>query len=127
MAVTFELSAEYSFPNITVYNRYADGIPAGWRINANEGYVFHDTTENLTEPKIDPETGDLATDVEGNIIEMPVTYCFAEAYLPRNYNMANLTFVAVPRDSVDENYIFDGDRSSEEFAEITEAECEEIV
>ena len=95
MAYTYVLSTEFSFPNISVYTRYWNETEfSGYRINANEGYVFYDTTANDTE--IDPETME----------ERPVIYYRTLAYLPRNYNMDNFPYVAVPRDSVDENYIF---------------------
>lgn len=94
---TFEVSEEHNiYPNLTVYNRLEDGAEAGWRVNANEGYVFYNTRANNTE--IDPDTME----------ERPVTYYYTVSYLPRNYNWDNFDFVAVPRDSVDENYIFGG-------------------
>mgnify|MGYP003484517450 CR=1 FL=1 len=96
MAVwTYEVSEEHNiYPNLTVYNRLKDGEPAGWRVNANEGYVFYNSNANDVE--LDPETME----------ERPVTYYYTISYLPRIYNWANFDFVAVPRDSVDENYIF---------------------
>lgn len=96
MAVwTYEVSEEHNnYPNLTVYDRLKDGEAAGWRVNANEGYVFYNSNANNTE--IDPETME----------EIPVTYYYTVSLLPRTYNWANFDFVAVPRDSVDENYIF---------------------
>lgn len=96
MAVyTYVVSEEHNnYPNITVYDRLADGSPAGWRVNANEGYVYYDTTRNDVE--LDPDTQE----------EIPVTYYYTVKLLPRTYNFANFPYVAVPRDSVDENYIF---------------------
>lgn len=90
----YELSTEHNYPNITVYRRIVNGELSGWQINANEGYVFYDTTANNTE--LDPETME----------ERPVIYYKTVASLPRNYNWDNFPYVAVPRDSVDENYIF---------------------
>lgn len=94
---TYEISEEHNiYPNLTVYNRLKDGEPAGWRVNANDGYVYYHSKANDTE--LDPETME----------ERPVIYYYTVSYLPRTYNWANFDFVAVPRDSVDENYIFGG-------------------
>ena len=95
MAVyTFEISAEHNnYPNLTVYDRFRDGSPLGWKVEANPGYVFYDTTENNTE-----------LDENGN--EVPVTYYYTLMYISPYFNWANFSLVAVPRDSVDENYIF---------------------
>ena len=93
--VTFSVSTEHNiYPNITVYDRFADGVAAGWEVRANEGYVFYDANANDTE--IDPETME----------EIPVTYYRTVKSLSRYYNWANFALVAVPRSSVDENYIF---------------------
>lgn len=96
MAYTYEVNTEYNFPNITLYNWLRDGVLVGYRINANEGYVFYDTNANDVE--IDPETNE----------ERPVTYYYTVAGLNPRYNFDNFSYVAVPRDSVDENYIFGG-------------------
>ena len=95
MAVyTMELTDEYSYPHIVLYKMLRDGVQYGWQIYPEEGYVMYDTTDETYE--IDPETGE----------EIPVTYYFVDVSLPMNYPMNNMTWVAVPRDSVDENYIF---------------------
>lgn len=91
---TVVVANEYKFPNITVYKKLENGIQYAWRINANDGYVMHRATANNTE--LDPETGE----------EIPVTYYYTVAHCPLNYNFGNFSWVAVPRDSVDENYIF---------------------
>ena len=103
MAVyTFEVATEYNFPHIIVYRKLTDGVHTAWRINAEEGYVFYDTTANNTE--IDPETME----------EIPVIYYYTVASLPMRTDMSNFRFAAVPRDSVDENYIFSvGDNNHE--------------
>lgn len=99
MAVyTVEVATEYSFPNITVYKKLKDGVQYAWRINPNEGYVMYDTRDETTEPREDPETGE--------IIEVPVTYYYTVASLPLRYDFDNFPWVAVLRSSVDENYIF---------------------
>jgi hypothetical protein len=96
MAVyAYEISAEHNiYPNITVYDRFKDGVLNGWKVNTNEGYVMYRTTDNTVE--LDPITGE----------ERPVTYYYTESRLPLTYNWNNFAWVAVPRDSVDENYIF---------------------
>ncbi len=100
---TFELSTEHNnYPNFTVYDRYFDGEPSGWRVITNEGYVFYDTTENNI--MFDPETEQ----------EIPVTYYYTEMLLTRYFNWDNWSLVAVPRDSVNENFIFGGANNDHE-------------
>lgn len=99
---TYEVATEYNFPNITVYRKYRDGVHASWRFVSNEGYVMYDTTENWTET--DPET----------LEERPVIYYYTNVDCPLNYPFDNFTWVAVPRDSVDENYIFGVDEPEHE-------------
>lgn len=93
---TYEIATEFNFPNITIYDRLVDGVKSGWRANANEGYVFYDTTAEDYEQE-SPEREPI-----------PVTYYYTVRYFNPNYNMANFSLVAVPRDSMDENYIFGG-------------------
>lgn len=88
------VSTAHNYPNITVYRRIIDDVQTGWRITANEGYVIYDATANNTE--IDPDTME----------EIPVTYYYTVKNFSLNYNWDNFPWVAVPRDSVDENYIF---------------------
>ena len=103
MAVyTFEVATDYNFPHIIVYRKLKDGVQTAWRINAEEGYVFYDTTANYTET--DPETME----------EIPVTYYYTVASLPMRTDMTNFPWAAVPRDSVDENYIFGVDEPEHE-------------
>lgn len=88
--------SQYSFPNLTIEERYSDGILRGYRLTANEGYVFYDSTANDVE--IDPDTME----------QIPVTYYYTLAYLPLRHDFDNFRYVAVLRSSVDENYIFGG-------------------
>ena len=106
MAHTFIEATDLNFPNLTLYRRYNDGEHTGYRLNANEGYVFYDSTEETFELKLDEETG--------NLVEVPVTYYYTLAYLTRNYNFDNFPYIAVPRDSVNENYIFGGSDNNHE-------------
>ena len=99
---TETLNENFNFPHIDIYNQYRDGVQYGYRAYTHEGYVMYDTTDNTFEP--DPETGE----------EIPVTYYYTLAGFPLRYNFDNFTWVAVPRDSVDENYIFGvGDNNHE--------------
>lgn len=92
--ITYEVATDINIPNITIERRLSDGVLTGYRMTANEGYVFYDTTANNTE--LDPETNE----------EIPVTYYYTIGILSKNTNFDNFPYVAVPRDSVDENYIF---------------------
>ena len=94
--ITYQVSTKHNiYPNLTIYDRFVDGVQNGWRVNANEGYVFYDITANDVE--LDPETME----------ERPVTYYYTVMSLNRNHDWSTFSQVAVPRDSVDENYIFD--------------------
>ena len=97
--ITYEISTEHVYPNLTIYNKLNNGVLAGYKVTANEGFVFYDTTAN-----------DVEMNEEG--IEVPVTYYKTVALLPLNMNFNNFPYVAVPRDSVDENYIFGGSNSN---------------
>lgn len=100
---TFEVSTEHNiYPNITVYDRFRDGVLNGWRVNANEGYVFYD--ENAEDTILDPETME----------EVPITYYYTIRYLNPNYNWANFALVAVPRNSVPADQIFGGGNDNHE-------------
>ena len=87
------LAEEFTYPNINVYRRMIDGVQNGWRVTPVDGYVMYRTNAN-----------DVEYDEEGNAI--PVIYYYTGATLTQNYNWNNFSWVAVPRDSVDENYIF---------------------
>lgn len=91
----------FNFPNLTIEERWSNDVMRGYRLTANSGYVFYDTTANNTES--DPDTGE----------EISVIYYYTIAYLPSNFNFANFPWVAVPRDSVDENYIFGGGNNND--------------
>lgn len=90
----YEVATDLQYENLTIYRRYVDDVHSGYRLNANEGYVFYDSSAEDFAP--DPDTGVLK----------PVVYYSTLAYLPLNYNFDNFSYVAVSRDSVDENYIF---------------------
>lgn len=102
---TFVVAEEFNYPNITIYKKLCDGVQTAWRMNANEGYVFYDVNANDVETQFNPETG-----LEE---EVPVTYYYTVRSIPLNYNWNNFHWAAVPRDSVDENYIFGLDTDHE--------------
>lgn len=91
---TTEIATDIVIPNISVYRKYKDGVLSRYEVYSNEGYVMYDTTANNTE--LDPITGE----------EVPVIYYYTWLTCPLSINFDNFTWVAVPRDSVDENYIF---------------------
>lgn len=87
---TFEIAEDKTYPNITVYRKMKDGVQSAWRINADEGYVFFDTTADAT--IVDPETG-----------EETVEICYSKAAsLPLNYDFANFPYAAVLEEIVNE-------------------------
>ena len=92
---TEEISTEHNYPNITIFKQFKDGVQYGWRVIANEGYVIYDPN--------DPQTG---YDEDDNEIE--VFYYYTIKILTFNFDFTNFPWVAVPRDTVDENYIFGG-------------------
>ena len=95
MAVfTEELATDFNFPHIDIYRQYCDGEFDGYKVLAQSGYVFYDTTAN--DVTLDPDTEE----------EVPVTYYYTIRLLTRTYNMDNFSLVAVPRDSVPADMIF---------------------
>lgn len=95
MAVyTYELSTEHNYPNISVYKILKDGILNGWEVRANEGYVMYDPNRNDMEWSEEEQS------------DVPVTYYYVIKVLPLRFDFTNFPWLAVPRDSVDENYIF---------------------
>ncbi len=92
--IVYEIATDIVYPHLTIERRLSDGVLAGYRLTANAGYVMYDTNDKNTE--LDPDT----------MAETPVTYYYTVAILPTNFNFDNFSWVAVPRDSVEENYIF---------------------
>jgi hypothetical protein len=89
--IIYQISTEHNiYPNLTVHNRIANDEAAGWRVTANEGYMFYDANANNTE--IDLDTGE----------EIPVTYYYKSIYYPRNYKWTNFALVAVLEDQISE-------------------------
>lgn len=98
---TVVVANEYKFPNIIVHKKLEHGVQYAWRINTNIGYVMYNINDNNTE--LDPITGE----------EIPVKYYYTVAHCPLNYDFDNFSWIAVPRDSVNEKYIFDNSNSYE--------------
>lgn len=98
---TTEIATDFNFPNITVYRKYCNGVQYGWRFVSNDGYVMYDTTAENWE--LDETTME----------EIPVIYYYTNVDCPLNYDWDNFPWVAVPRSSVDENYIYGGDNDHE--------------
>lgn len=97
MAITYSISTEHNiYPNLTVYDRFMNGVQYGWRVNANEGYVFYNKNENYTETN--PETG----------LEEPVTHYYTIVYPGPSVDWNDFPYIAVPRDSVPADQIFGG-------------------
>lgn len=96
------------YPNLTVCKRLVDGVHNGWRVTANDGYVFYFTNDNNTE---------LVEDEYGNWVEVPVTYYYRITYLPQMYNWANFDLVAKLESEVENpNHIFGGGDNDHEIA-----------
>ncbi len=102
MATHTEVLAEdFNFPNIDIYRRYTDDVFKGYKVLAQDGYVFYDTTANDT--MIDPDTWE----------EIPVTFYYTIRYLTPYHNMDDFSLVAVPRDSVPADMIFGANNDHE--------------
>lgn len=91
---TEELMSEFNFPHIDIINILRDGVSTGYEARTHEGFVMYDTT--ATDAELDPETDQ----------EVPVTYYYVRRGFPVRYTFENFPWVAVPRSSVDEKYIF---------------------
>ena len=88
------LDTSFNFLGIDIYQILKDGVFSSYVAKAQKGYVFCDTTANDTE--FDPNTEE----------QLSVTYYYTICEFSCNYNMDKFSLVAVPRDSVDEKYIF---------------------
>ena len=85
--IRYIVSEEHnSYPHLTVYDRMNGETPNGWRVNADDGYVMYDPTEEVPST-IDPMTGE----------EMPGEVYYSRVrYLPRSYDWSKFSLVAVP-------------------------------
>ena len=95
MAVWAEvIDTNFNFLGIDIYQTLKDGELVDYVAKAQEGYVFYDPNANDTEYDRETDT------------ETPVTRYHIVVYLPKMYYMGKFPYKAVPRDSVDEKYIF---------------------
>ena len=98
--IVYVVSPTITLPNITVEEKYADGVLISHRLTANEGYVIYDTSANDVEYETNPETGE--------DIEIPVIYYYRQVTYPIRVPVENWDYVAVLESTVDEDYIFGG-------------------
>lgn len=91
---TQEIETDIMLENMTVYKVFRDEAHSSYKIFANEGYVIYDTNDNNIETDIN--TGEIR----------PVVYYSLNVGVPKNYNFSNCSWIAVPRDGIEEKYIF---------------------
>ena len=112
---TTEVATDFNFPNITVYRKYRDGEHYAWRFVSNDGYVMYDTTATETELAKDPVTGEFIYDPDTGLpVRVPTIYYFTNVDCPLNYNWANVSWVAVPVDTVPTDHILGGEDNDHE-------------
>ena len=80
---TKQIAVGLSFPNITVYKVYRDGILDRYDAEANAGYVMYDEGARAT--VMDPVT----------MLEVPYVHYCSHAYFPKTYDMAKFPYKAV--------------------------------
>ena len=91
MIITYEPST-ITLPNITVEDKYIDGVLKARRITANDGYVILDNNEVF----IDPETGD------------EINYYFRQVTVNIRVPFENWGYEAVLESEVPADQIFGG-------------------
>lgn len=58
MSYRYELSVDHNkYDGMTVWDIFEDDTPAGWKVTANEGFVFYDPTVEVPST-LDPVTGE---------------------------------------------------------------------
>lgn len=92
-------NTSYNIPNITVYNKYWDGVQSGLRVIPDEDYVMYDTTDAYKEPVID-ENGDIVFDDNGNIVEATVRQYFSRCDIPALRPQEPYNWVAVLKSEI---------------------------
>ncbi len=84
MNITYQESLIYNtYPNMTVYDRYKDGVFAGWKVVPKAGYKLYDKSKDSK--VIDPITLEEITEI---------TY-LVSVTLPRTYNWINFAYESV--------------------------------
>ena len=91
---TYEKETKFNFEHITIYKRLCDGVQTGWMMEADNGYVFYDTTANNT--YVDAQSG----------IVIPIVYYYRSRYLNLNRDFNTFPFVAVQESTVSADNIF---------------------
>lgn len=102
MEIVHIVSQTITLPNITVEEKYIDGVLKSHRLTANAGYVMYDRNANDTEWNEDLQE------------YVPVTYYYRQVTIPVRIPVENWGYEAVMESTVDENYIFGvGDNNHE--------------
>lgn len=91
---TEDIATDKVYPHIIVHRTLMDGVQNGWRLATESEYVMCDNTDKNVQ--LDPDTME----------ETPVTYYYTGAELPLYYNFSAFPWVAIPRNSVDEKFVF---------------------
>ena len=84
-----EINTIYIYPNLTIYNCYAENELYGYELTADDGYIMYNTAAK--EIIVDPDTQE---EVES------IYYCKKAAF-PLDKDLSNLTWVAVEEEKVD--------------------------
>jgi hypothetical protein len=99
MAVwTREINTNFNFPNIDIINIYKDGVLNGYEARPQEGYVMYSLSEVGTFDVMNPETGEITHE----------TPYFVLIGIPLTFNFDNFDYVAVLRDTINEDLIQGG-------------------
>ena len=87
MKITYQISTEHNiYPNMTVYDRIADGVHKGWKVEPHPNYSIYD--KNADSKVINPITMEEET---------VITY-LSMVMLPRRFNWDNFAYEAVKND-----------------------------
>lgn len=105
MSTAYTVSPTITLPNITVEEKYIDGVLKAHRLTAHDGYVMYDTLAENYEP---------ADPMNPGGEQVRVNYYFRQATIPIRVPFENWGWVAVLESEVDENYIFGGDTNKPE-------------
>lgn len=92
---TREIAQEFKFPNITIWTIKYNNIVSAYEALTKDGYVMYD-----------PNANDVEFDIE-TAKEKPVINYYVIKGFPKTYDFNNFPWVAVSRNGVDKNYIFD--------------------
>ena len=93
---TEEINTNFNYPHIDIFNKYKDGVLMRYEVKAQEGYVMYESDRVNADIGFNPDTEE----------EFMTTYYYIISGMPLNYNFDNFKWVAIDRNSVDNNYIF---------------------